>query len=165
LNPQFILPTGDIVREFQRDDWLFGFYDDGIKGLVRDVVLLQGDHNTRHAAFRDPEDAVLLALLENVIQQYENSLEYRFLENTLRHCHPTFMVEMVVLGVDHAVSRMMREFFAGRPYDVCKSRWQWLGNDLITTISFMDVPCHPSFPMRRNTSFSNFARSYASFAR
>lgn len=140
MDPRFILPTSDIIREFRQEDWLFGFYDEGVKGLVRDTVLAHQAHRTE-VVCDGSGDSVQARLLEHVIRQYENSLEFRFLENTLGHCHPASMVEMVVLCIDHAVSVMMREFFAGLTYDVCKSHWQWLENDLIVNLLLKDQPC------------------------
>ena len=141
--PRFILPTAEIIRDNRRNDWLLEFYDEGIKGLVRDTVLNQRAEDA--PVFCDAGGEV--ALLETVIQQYESSLQYRFLENTLAHCYPTSRVEMAVIGVAEDVAQMMRGFFAGYAYDVCKSNWQWLEDDLIVTITFQRDACKkdPSF--------------------
>jgi len=132
-----ILPTTEIIQAHRRSNWLLGFYDEGIKGLVRDTVLHQSHHNAPFFCEAGGE----VTLLEDVVRQYENSMEYRFIENTLNHCYPTSQVEMVVTSVADDVAQMMRDFFAGHAYDVCKSRWQWLEDDLIVTMHFQDAPC------------------------
>ncbi len=148
--PRFILPTSEIIRTFKAKEELFEFYEEGIRGLVRDIVMRPRAFDTVQICdgVGYNKDAMILEeLVAQVVSQYENSLHYRYIENTRAHIHPSCLVEVVVLCVEDAVSQMLRGFFAGFAYDVCKSNWQWLEDDLVVTITFQRDACEkdPSF--------------------
>ena len=128
----FVLPTADIVREYHHLDALFVFYDDGIKGIIRDALLLsQGVTNqyTREIELR----RALEPFMDKVLRTYDNSTEamlQRLLENTSAELY----VEMVVADVWQRVSVMMKDLFQHLQYDVSRAEHRWLGNDLMTVV-------------------------------
>lgn len=141
---RFVLPTGKIIHTFNTFEPVFCFYEEGVRGLVRDTVLLNtGDPEGR--AYVDSDEArikrgkLLFAegLLERVIAQYENSLDLRYLENTLGQYCAESIVRMMVEQIDLAVAQMLRDYFGGQVYQMCKSRWKWVGTDLLIRVQFL----------------------------
>lgn len=140
---RLIVPTSDLVREFWHCEPLLCFYDEGVRGLIRDTVLLNcGVPAGSFSLHRRRKEPPLFSdgLLDHVLGEFERSLEVRFLENTLpqRAESASFAVEAVVEAIDEAVARMMREFLLRDIYEICKTRWQWIGYDLLVMVQVLD---------------------------
>lgn len=160
------LPTTDIVRNFKEFDRLFSFYEGGIKGVVRDTVLLSAawvlDHPSwifdreimRYpglVAHYDTKHPITTAypviadgLLEKIMRDYANSPEammQRFSENTSSENY----VEIVAEMIDRAVGEMMNTLFRSSVYDICKTEWQWIGDDLVAKIKIYNRPQRSGF--------------------
>lgn len=138
-----ILPTSTLVRQFWHCEPLLCFYDLGVRGLIRDAVLLNcGKPASSFSLYRRRKDPPLFSdgLLDYVLEEYERSLDLRFLENTLpqRAVSGCFAVETVVEAIDEAVAAMMRECFLREIYEICKTRWQWVGYDLLIRVRLDD---------------------------
>lgn len=132
----YILPTNDIVKEFMDFESMFIFYEGGVKGIIKDTVLLsEASQYGRYASFENKGVRKLMAkgLMDKILSDYSNSAEAVFLrysENT----SSSVQIELVTELIDNAVSDMMNCIFVRTVYDICKTRWEWIGNDLITNI-------------------------------
>lgn len=119
-----ILPTADIVQDCQEFEPVFCFYNNGIKGLVRDIVDLAASphYDDEIAAFKDM-----------VMSEYDQSINRRYLENTHQGMAQDFMIEMVIEQIAHGVQELFQQFFKQMIYRVDNTE-KWLGNDLLTTV-------------------------------
>ena len=127
-----ILPTADIVREFEDYESVFCFYDEGLRGVIKDIVL----YNT----VTDTTGEQTSMLVQDVISVYEHSLYVRYLENTLSISQPEICIEMMVIQLESAVSKMLKALFVKelQRYRWDRSSYEWLGNDLITRIKLRE---------------------------
>lgn len=137
---KFILPTNDILRELEHLEHMFVFYEGGIRGVIKDTVLLSNAWELTHysSAKHDGIRPITAhGLVDKIIRDYENSPNAIFLhysENTRGSVH----VELASELIDNAVSDMMSLIFKHLVYDVCKTQWEWIGNDLLTNISIYE---------------------------
>jgi hypothetical protein len=135
----FVLPTADIVREYQDFDPLFVFYEDGIRGVIRDSILLSEGWSVKPTRYREVQSwrDTRTRFLEKVLRDYSNSPEAvltRLLENTSAEMY----VELVTEDIMRRVMGMMHDVFRHLVYDVSKAEWKWIGNDLATRIRIYD---------------------------
>lgn len=140
---KLIVPTSDLVREFWHCEPLLCFYNEGVRGLIRDTVLLSSSVPAdSYSLHRRRKDAPLFSdgLLDHVMGEFERSLDLRFLENMLprRAESACFAVEAAVEAIDEAVARMMRQFMQREVYEICKTRWKWIGYDLLVIVQVLD---------------------------
>jgi len=138
---KYILPTSDLVRQFKPHERLFNFYEDGIKGLIRDTILLSAAYRYHLFAFSRynnsqyaPRPTIADGLLEKVLRDYDNSLDAH-LERFQQNTNSSYYVETVVKLIDHAVGEMMADIFQSTAYDVSKTDWQWHGSDLVARVN------------------------------
>ena len=136
---RFILPTAEIVRNFKEYEPLFSFYDEGLRGLVRDMVMLSDMHaapeETRSTGFK--RELGSDGLLEKVLRDYGHSLDAMFAHHIGVPNKAPFVGALVELIYQHVVE-MMSAYFRREPYEVCKQQWEWLGSDVIVGISFLE---------------------------
>ena len=133
---QVILPTTEIIREVWRFDELFSFYDDGIRGVVRDNVL----HSDLTVISEISELPVMKTsywsiqkLNERIVFEYRNSprtLNLFYNENT---CGDTY-VELIAEWVSVMVFEMLKTLFVRSDLDIMTRDWYWIGNDLVVTM-------------------------------
>lgn len=127
---KLLLPTSDIFLSHKHFEPLLYFYEDGVRGLVRDTVLLSSQPL--------PGSEDVQALRERLVAEYDRCANARFLENSMRrHEYASFLVEMAAEEIDYRVAEMMWQFLRGRVYEVCKTRWKWVGADLVATIQIL----------------------------
>jgi hypothetical protein len=135
-----VLPTSEVIREFIQHDTLFCFYEGGIRGLVRDSVLLAADHPYEvvdgHYCAK-PRPLKNKDLMEKVLRDYENSLDWRWMENHYRF-NPSSQIAILVDLVDFAVGKMMRGLFVQAVYEICKTTYTWLGDDLAVSLKVLE---------------------------
>lgn len=128
---RLILPTGDLVRQFRDYERLFVFYQDGVKGIIRDTIVLSDDGS--YLPKREQCASGNRFLIERIVRLYENSAEALCAfhqENTTA----VDSVEVAVTEIHTAVAEMLQWLLAKHEYYVCRHQHQWLGNDLLVTI-------------------------------
>ena len=131
-----IIPTAEIISEFRHMDPVFCFYEDGVRGVVKDMVL----RNTAG----DDTGVVEQTLLNDIVAMYEHSLHVRYLENTLRITDPVIYIELFVAGLQETVSELLRQLFASvlSDHQWDSSEWGWIGNDLIVRMTPFEKQAH-----------------------
>lgn len=124
---KFILPAGEIILSLRDFEPLLCFRDEGVRGVVRDLVLLSSCPKTREEEYAQ--------YFNELIDQYEQSVHLRWMENTFRHSeYASYLVERLLDQADLAVYEMVRQYFTGLDYEVDRKDCEWLGLDLITVI-------------------------------
>lgn len=127
---KFLLPTTELFFEFRHYEQVLLFHDEGVRGVIRDLVLLSTGIPNHDEEAQD--------LLKYLLEEYNRSIDLRYLENTLRYPNAVaVMVEIAVTEIHQAVEAMMAQYFRNLVYDICKARWQWLGADLILQLDIL----------------------------
>jgi hypothetical protein len=122
-----ILPTEDIVREYQQFDDLFVFYENGIKGVIADAILLNEMLTSDLHGIRGTK------IVDKVLREYTNSIQaynnyYR--ENT----NVVTFIELIVENIMISVNEMFYCLFRNQTYFPSKVESRWHGNELIARI-------------------------------
>jgi hypothetical protein len=126
-----VLPIAEILREYFLLEHVFDFYEEGLRGLVRDHVLISTSivcdiHED------DMEDDDADPLVNKIVQAYRmNNLGYRndyYNNNDERRLasalHRSREIRLMI-------NRLMYVLFRGSVYNIHPQRFQWLGNDLV----------------------------------
>ena len=134
-----ILPTAEIIKDHRQYDELFCFYMEGIRGLVRDIVLCSDYGNFHRIACGHQDGKITHAsgLIESVMRMYNNSPE-AMLNYYLEKTSCSSYVESVVEMLDDAVTAMMAPLVKQRPFNVNKQEFEWIGNDLMIKINLVE---------------------------
>lgn len=135
----YVLPTKDIIQQYNDLDHLFTFYEGGVRAIIRDTILLSSAwklelFSERYHLPDNTKPLTAKGMMDNVMREYSNSEDaifQRFSENTTKE---TF-VQIAVENIDYTVSEMMFALFKRQIYTVVKRDWQWFGNDLIVKIN------------------------------
>lgn len=147
---QIILPTGELLHDYKYLEEMFAFYQSegqetsGLKALVRDMVLLadqdglivQKDNGRVRNAFKHALRTH--PLVEKVMRDYANSAEARFLFRIDDGKDQSSNVESNVEILYERVLDMMSAIFMRTVYEVSKQEWEWVGDDLVTTVQIID---------------------------
>lgn len=123
-----LLPTAPIIQEHKGFEAIFCFYEDGIKGLVRDLVVRLAERPSTEEASR--------AFIDRVIYDYECSLHVRYLENTYGAEYPQWVIETVIVWLEKEIDDMLAPFRIER-FTITSRHILWIGNDLFTKIHFI----------------------------
>lgn len=124
---EFILPTGGIFFEFRRFEPILCFRAEGVRGVIRDLVLLPVERKAREEDFEQ--------FRREVLEEYDRAIDLRFWENTFSHQeYASWLVELLLEEVNQAVRDMFIEFFKNLDIEVDKKELKWLGVDLIARI-------------------------------
>lgn len=127
-----ILPTTPIVKGFSQYENLFCFYDDGVKGVVKDHVLVS--RSCLVSFYEDIQKTdKSVRLMDEIIQKYETSLHRQYMENTYNGCKPIHMLEDIINEIEREVNNMMYLYFFEHPYSIERGV-KWVGDDLIIKI-------------------------------
>lgn len=131
-----ILPTTEIIQEVGQFDELFSFYDDGIRGVVRDNVLHSDlSEISELPVMRTPSNPYWIQKLnERIVFEYCNSpraLNLYYTENT---CEDMY-VELIAEWVNVLVFEMLKTLFVRSDLDILTRDWYWIGNDLVVKIN------------------------------
>jgi hypothetical protein len=109
-----ILPTAGSVLTYKNFEELFSFYPNGIKGLIKDYLFFHKRNVGEDRA--NPEDALTHDLkssedlfLEEVLELYEKSWDYRFKELTHPNCQHEFTIEMVCNDISNRIESVVLE--------------------------------------------------------
>lgn len=135
----YVLPTGEIIREFKNFEEMFSFYEEGIKGVVRDMVLLSDDITPG-----DPKSSTTQGLLDKILREYMNSPE-AVIQHLLENTSAANFVEFISEALKMMVQDMMRRLFTNALYEISKTEWQWIASDLVIKVQLIDRrDCHGS---------------------
>lgn len=139
--PSVALPTAGIVHEYRDCEALFSFYEDGLKGLIRDMVLVSDSRPPMHkpTAEEIKQEFLDSGLPERIMTQYAQSPDARFLAHTGNTTHEAF-IEMAAEVIYQSVVEMMNSLFLRLVYEVRKQRWSWIGNDLVVSMRILERP-------------------------
>lgn len=129
----YLLPTADIVREFKQYDAVFYFYEEGIKGIVRDVVLFSTGN--------DPEAGIDVKqmVMNRVNEEIDRHDLIRYYENTHGSQWPTLVIELIIEQIEQAVRVMLDSIFMQLFYEVSwkGDSYDWLGDDMMAKIRIL----------------------------
>jgi hypothetical protein len=117
----FILPTFEILQDFQESEQLFNFYNDGMKGVVRDLIV----HWEGGGSISDSTH-----ITEKILRDYSNSPEATISRFTDRIDMEAY-VELITSLLDIAVGEMLNALFPKITYDISNNEHSWIGDDLI----------------------------------
>lgn len=137
--PKVVLPTADLLKDFAHLERMFDFYEDGLRGLVRDMVLTADAVDTPSSRVEDAFKQALqnTGLIEKVMRDYAHSADARF--NFLTGTgSEQIEVEIAVEHIYQIVLEMMAQLFRRAVYEICKQEWQWLGDDLVAKVDVLD---------------------------
>lgn len=127
-----IFPTTDLLRELTNFEELFGFYDSGLRGVVKDAILLVD--NRRVWSAHD----MLPVLKEKVLHRYGDSPDAMMaylLENTSADAY----IEVVLEKIWDRITLMLCDFFQHHSVIlVADPKNCWLGDDLMTSVCFVN---------------------------
>jgi hypothetical protein len=121
-----ILPTADIVREYETAERTFSFYEDGLRGVIRDLILYS---NTGKGSGNYIQDKIL--------REYSNTPEAvtsRIMENFMTEIYVETLVEVIF----NSVSIMMQTLLPHVAHSISVTEHQWNCNDLIIKIKNLD---------------------------
>ncbi len=126
-----LLPTNDIVRTFNKLDPVFNFYEGGIKGVIKDTILVS-------EGYKLPEcKAIDTGLTEKILHDYENSTEAKLIQYT-QYPDNSLLIEIVTGLIEGMVNAMMHSVLSKMIYDVNHENWHWVGNDLKVVVNILD---------------------------
>jgi hypothetical protein len=121
----FILPTGNILNEYKKYENLFSFYHDGLRGIIRDLILAH-----------DKKVTIMEDIIEKIIWEYNNSPDASFRRATdSTNNRDEIMIEIIAELISFAVIEMMDAIFMGKQIDVIEKSHRWVENDLIIILS------------------------------
>ena len=135
--PRFVLPTGDIIREFESYEELFYFYEDGVRAVVRDMLLLNhGNLLPTLPLYSYDPDTNLWAFRQRLVEEYDRTMDVRATENML-HEYRGLQLEHALGEIDAEVTRMLKGYFRNQIYEIIQDGWKWLGDDLVVRMHFL----------------------------
>lgn len=123
-----ILPTYAILSDFKESEGLFCFYDDGMKGIVRDLIIY-GENG------RSITDSTYIT--EKILRDYNNSPEATISRFTDRIDMGTY-VELITSLLDVAVGEMLDVLFCKLSYRISKTQYHWIGSDLLIKLDYLE---------------------------
>lgn len=128
----FILPLAEFVTEFKHLEPVLCFYDNGLKGLIKEIVL----RNTAADASGQRSEA----LVKEIVTSYEHSMHVRYMENTLKVTDPSIYIELFVIQLDELLAELLLLLFS---QSLQTHRWDyndsaWIGNDLLVRMVPID---------------------------
>jgi hypothetical protein len=143
--PKVIFPTGELLQEFKFLEDMFAFYDGGLKGLVRDMVLTADFADTPdiHALLGTGiEEAFHRALkstglIEKVMRDYVHSPDAR-LAFVLGDNHAEHAVEIAAEALYQRIFELVNHLFMRTIYEISKQYISWDGDDLITHVDVLE---------------------------
>lgn len=129
-----ILPTAEIIHHYEREcGEVFIFLKGGLRELVSRLVMVSsGWYFDHYSDLQRSDDAHRVTA--DIVEEYEVSLDRRYLENTLSRLNVPVYIESIIDEIDIALNRMMNFYFANVPYKVHRTVG-WLGNELVVHMS------------------------------
>ena len=121
-----ILPTAEIVKEYEAAERTFSFYEDGLRGVIRDLILYSNAEKKSGNYIQD-----------KILREYSNTPEAvmsRIMENFVTEMYIELLVEVIF----NSVSNMMQMLLPQTVYTISVIEHQWSCNDLIIKIKNLD---------------------------
>ena len=142
----FILPTAEIIDQYRKFEPLLSFYREGIKGIIRDIILMEnGSTKFQHFAIRRNKKVMLAeTIVERIMRKYNDSPEAMF-QSYFGNDQRAFCVELAAELLYTSVNEMMDSLFGCEEIDVDESTHRWIGNDIIVTIRKGDTNANTKF--------------------
>ncbi len=126
----YILPTAEIVQRYQKFNDLFRFYDEGVRGLIRDIILTTDITDPKINNGLDSD------IYAKVVWDYEHCPEYRNLEMSYPNDQASVTIEFIFLAMHYDIQVMLTSVFVNNLYDLSAQEYDWVGNDLIAKVRF-----------------------------
>ena len=127
-----ILPISEALKEFQLMEFSLVFYDEGLRGLIRDHVLVSNARMSDIDFYATTDDADPLE--KKVVDQYHNSSYYRH-DVEMGNDNLTLNAALMASKrIRKWVNGMMYAAFVHDVYSVHEQHYRWFGNDLIVKI-------------------------------
>jgi len=124
-----IIPIFEILNDHQESEQLFYFYDDGLRGVVRDIILFSSgcEFKNLHPNKRAGADE---CVVEKILRDYYNTPEAtlsRFTDNIDMEVY----IEVIAQSIAISVEELLRALIPRIVYEFSKTEFQWLGDDLL----------------------------------
>ncbi len=128
-----ILPVSEALKEFALSEYLLTFYEDGLRGLIRDHVLVSTaivcgiDFFEHEATVEDP-------LSKKITDSYTSSLFYRHDQEmgvSERNLNDALAASE---RIRRWINGMMYAILLNDVYSVQEQYFQWFGDDLIVRL-------------------------------
>lgn len=136
-----ILPTSDILREYQHFETAFdSFHHEGLKGAVRNMVVMSDDLGVGHRPYAEICDDILSRkndLIELIVNEYLNTPEAQFWLHTKGYSNQ-MQIEAMAQALYQSVVEMMTCFFARKVFDINKQQTEWVGDDLLIEVTDLE---------------------------
>lgn len=128
-----ILPVSEALKEFALSEYLLTFYEDGLRGLIRDHVLVSTaiicgiDFFESELEVEDP-------LSKKIVDAYTESLYYRHDQEMGTSDRNLNAALAASERIRRWVNGMMYATFLNDVYSVQEQYFQWFGDDLIVRL-------------------------------
>jgi hypothetical protein len=134
---KFILPTADLVDRFKDYEYFLVFYEDGIRGLIRDLVQRQAGYLQYEQELTNTKE--LFDFVDRRIFLYDNSPE-AICSQYNENINWNGILIVLIETLDTLIKETLLGFFNKSNYIICKHSYEWVGNDLV--ISFITKTNH-----------------------
>lgn len=134
-----ILPTSKILQQFKNLEPLFSYADDGVMGVIRDMVLdadspETNDFSSREFGHISPMFCDNISSVSHFyLQEYENSAQAVVTQHRENMVYSMY-VEIALANMHQVVREMISELPFDKDYEISKQTWDWLGNDMIINV-------------------------------
>jgi hypothetical protein len=125
-----ILPTIDLCQEFENFELLMSFYEGGLRGVIRDLILV--NENYQYNFKYQDED-----LIDKIVRDYKNSPD-AVISYISENTDKSEFIYLASLAINRSVTNMMAAIFQRTVFDICKERWRWIGDDLCIHIEVLE---------------------------
>lgn len=133
-----ILPTSEVLGFLSHFQELFSFYEDGLRGLVRDCVLLSDGVGSQRVSMREFGSSVIDPdFASKVMREYAQSPSAMFL-SVINNSGAYHSAEMALEYVHDLVIDMVKATFGPAVYDISKTWHHWHSDDLVIEVVFLD---------------------------
>ncbi len=137
MNTYVILPTHEAFSYFNLAEHYLMFYEDGLRGLLRDHVLVSDPH------LCDNDDIETIfgedPLQQKIVESYRNSYIFKRDEHMGRAEINISAALEISAHVRNWVNAMMRSIYPNEIYHIHEQYYRWFGSDLHVRIDVMDA--------------------------
>lgn len=119
-----ILPTSDVLRQFDEYELLFCFHENGVKGIIEKFILVNQNKECLDELFAE------------ILLKYHHSPEVIFLHGVEK---ATFYLEILLELIEIAISEVMNSMFKNLTYTLTEKDVTWIGNDVKINLTLTNV--------------------------
>lgn len=123
----YILPTGNVFNMCERYENLFSFYDNGLQGLIKDVVLVVDGIPRKTGRKECPH---VSDLKNKILSNYQNSSLGVMAYITENTSHDAYL-DIAIDDVMEMINEMLFDHFRGKYLRICNENIKWLQKDLM----------------------------------